>query len=263
MFLQPASTLRPPAAVFSICGVICVSIIVCTQAESCCATETHPEFESNVQPIMIAHCYDCHGARNRGGGTDLRSVALMTGSQAGHRPVVVSGKPDASRMYRLLQDGRMPPIGPLEPGDVQIIRSWIAAGCPATAPHAVYGATFFQNWGLLLGIVAILNIVTVGVLGRGTLNLATALVVLSGLPMLGLLVSQLFWYPPDRFGIAAAVLMAAGLTTGGILIGRSNGKHPCLAAVCTLLGPLGLIVLSRRRNQVPNDEGHAPATDGG
>ncbi|MEO1998201.1 MAG: c-type cytochrome domain-containing protein, partial [Planctomycetaceae bacterium] len=201
----------------------------------------------------------CHGARNRGGGTDLRSVALMTGSQAGHRPVVVSGKPDASRLYRLLQDGRMPPIGPLEPGDVQLIRSWIAAGCPATAPHAVYGATFFQNWGLLLSIFAFLNIVEVGILWRGTLNLATTLVVLAGLPVLALKASELYWFPPDRFACAAAMIMAAGLASGGFLIGRAHRKHPGLAVACTLLGHPGLMLLTPDRTQL--DDNNTEATD--
>jgi hypothetical protein len=210
---------------------------------------------------LIAHCYDCHGARNRGGGTDLRSVALMAGSQAGRRPVVVSGKPEASRMYRLLQDGRMPPIGPLDPGDVQIIRSWIAAGCPAATPQAVYGATFFQNWGLLLSVFAFLNIVEVGILGRGTLNLATTLVVLSGLPVLALTASELYWFPPDRFACAATMVMAAGLASGGFLIARGHRKHPGLAAACTLLGHPTLMLLTPDRVQRDKNDINTTHTD--
>ena len=77
----------------------------------------------------------------------LRSVMLITQSRENYSPVIIPGNPQKSRLIRVLETGFMPPDGGLGEEQIQLIRSWIAADCPADFPAAVYGATFFSKLG--------------------------------------------------------------------------------------------------------------------
>ena len=51
---------------------------------------------------------------------------LMAGSQNG--PVVVPGNPDASKLWEMVGQGKMPATGPLPTDEQQLVREWIAQG---------------------------------------------------------------------------------------------------------------------------------------
>ena len=52
-------------------------------------------FESKVRPLLIEHCYECHGDKKQKGGLRLDSMpGWQTGGDSG--PVIVPGQPDTS-----------------------------------------------------------------------------------------------------------------------------------------------------------------------
>ncbi len=90
-------------------------------------------FESEVRPILVEHCYGCHGEAKQKGGLRLDTrVGVAAGGESG--PVVVSGKPDASRLVSAVWYAdpslRMPPAGKLSAKQVAALERWVQAGAP-------------------------------------------------------------------------------------------------------------------------------------
>src|SRR4051812_6008390 len=80
-----------------------------------------------VQAVLAKQCADCHGPKKRKGGLDLTSGAgIAQGGRNG--PVVTPKKPEASRLWQMVEKERMPPDAPLAAGDRRILRQWIEAG---------------------------------------------------------------------------------------------------------------------------------------
>lgn len=85
-------------------------------------------YSQDVQPLFDRNCVACHGGQM---GLWLDSYErMLAGSQ--HGPVVVPGNPDASELIRRVTGISQPqmPFGqpPLSPGDVALLRRWIAEG---------------------------------------------------------------------------------------------------------------------------------------
>jgi mono/diheme cytochrome c family protein len=103
---------------------------------------TPVDFLTDVQPILKAHCLECHGTGNEEGGLNLgvRSRVLEGGS---HGPVFVDGESARSRLIHLVSGVRegsvMPPEGDrLTAEEVGVLRRWIDDGAdwPAGADIA-------------------------------------------------------------------------------------------------------------------------------
>src|SRR6516225_4179847 len=92
-----------------ICGFFCVCSGLL--ASSTAFAGPAPTFEKDIRPILKAHCFDCHGEGDKlRGGLDLRLRRLMLkGGDEG--PVIVPGKPEKSRLLKLVQSGEMPKRG--------------------------------------------------------------------------------------------------------------------------------------------------------
>ena len=93
--------------------------------------------QEDVLPILFTRCVVCHGGREQKGGLDLRTRrAMLKGGKSG--PAIVPGKPDDSLLVKKIHDRDMPPpkllvdfgIRPVEAGEFEAIRGWIAAGAP-------------------------------------------------------------------------------------------------------------------------------------
>src|SRR5205807_2427109 len=92
-------------------------------------------FEKNVRPLLVQHCHACHAARNgkakAGLALDSRD-GLLRGGDSG--PVVVPGRPDASRLIRAVGyqdvDLRMPPKGKLPEAAIADLTAWVRMGAP-------------------------------------------------------------------------------------------------------------------------------------
>jgi len=109
-------------------------------------TKSKLSFAKDIQPIIKAHCIQCHGDKNGAGGLSLGTFASTTkGGVSG--PSLVKSQSSKSLFLQRIEgkDGkpRMPMgFGPLSSGDVQTIREWIDQGCfdgSVTAPkHWAY-----------------------------------------------------------------------------------------------------------------------------
>ncbi len=89
------------------------------------------EYAERVEPILRAHCYNCHGGGPRGMKGD---IALHSPNAIHKADVIVANSPDDSELYyrisRESQDReRMPPQGPgLSKDELKVIENWIKAG---------------------------------------------------------------------------------------------------------------------------------------
>jgi len=97
------------------------------------AADAPPTFESDVLPVLNAHCLQCHGGVQQKNDLDLRTLpALLKGGQSG--PAVVAGKPDESLLWRKLAKDEMPKTNnKVSEANKQRIRAWIEAGAHGIA----------------------------------------------------------------------------------------------------------------------------------
>jgi hypothetical protein len=94
-------------------------------------------FEENIRPMLVQHCYACHGPEKHKNGLRVDSLeALLTGGDSG--PAITLGKPDESLLIEAIEYNgfEMPPSAPLPKQIVDDIRRWISDGAnwPTTAP---------------------------------------------------------------------------------------------------------------------------------
>ena len=96
------------------------------------AADAPVDFRRDVAPILQRRCLTCHNERNPRGGLSLHSADVARrGGESGQ--VVEPGDPDSSYLLDLVvpSDGvaEMPKgEPPLKPGEIAILRRWIAAG---------------------------------------------------------------------------------------------------------------------------------------
>jgi len=104
-------------------------------------------YGAHVEPIFVAHCYQCHGPDKQKGRLRLDSYALlMKGGKDG--PVIKAGNAKGSELFRRVtlassDDDAMPPQGkqPLAANEVKLLELWIAAGAsPTLAANAIKDA---------------------------------------------------------------------------------------------------------------------------
>ncbi len=90
-----------------------------------------------VRKILGSKCYSCHGSLGQKAGLRVDTLAAMLkGGDSG--PALEPGKPDESEIVARVTETdpklRMPPEGnPLDSGQLETLRRWIAAGAPAPA----------------------------------------------------------------------------------------------------------------------------------
>jgi hypothetical protein len=90
-----------------------------------------PRFESDVLPILTAHCAHCHDAATREGRLSLETVAsLLAGG--GNGPAVIAGAPGQSLLIEKVTSGEMPPGDDrLSSEQISSLRRWIKSGISA------------------------------------------------------------------------------------------------------------------------------------
>ncbi len=86
-----------------------------------------------VLGLLQTRCVKCHGGKEPKARLNLTSLeGLSQGSRAG--AVVVPGKPDASLLWQVVHEGRMPPKQPLSESERSVLRRWIEQGAPGLSP---------------------------------------------------------------------------------------------------------------------------------
>lgn len=97
------------------------------------------DFARDVQPILKAHCYSCHGPKKQNNG--LRLDRRRDAMRGGTIPVIAPGNSAASWLYLALveekPEDRMPPDGTMSAEEIKVIKTWIDQG--AVWPDAAVG----------------------------------------------------------------------------------------------------------------------------
>ncbi len=97
-------------------------------------------FETQVRPILVEHCYDCHGPESAPieGGLALTSrEAILSGGDTG--PAVVPGDPDESLLVDAVRYGEvyeMPPDSKLPDETIAVLEEWVRRGAPWSGGEA-------------------------------------------------------------------------------------------------------------------------------
>ena len=111
--------------------------------------DEHPQFETDVRPILKAHCWQCHGEGDElEGGLDSRLLRfLLKGGESG--AAVVPGDHAASLVYQRLESGEMPPgKKKISAEELELIARWIDAGATTSRPEPetlAIGDTFTEE----------------------------------------------------------------------------------------------------------------------
>ncbi|MDB5338541.1 MAG: hypothetical protein JWN70_4160 [Planctomycetaceae bacterium] len=83
-------------------------------------------FQSEVEPLLVRRCLECHAAEARGG-LDLRTRgSMLKGGETG--AVIVPGKPAESLLYEHVSTEYMPPKKPLKATEIAVFKTWIERG---------------------------------------------------------------------------------------------------------------------------------------
>lgn len=92
------------------------------------ASNLDPELQEAALKILSQNCTSCHGdtsgSANIYGLTDVNH--LITSG------LIVPGQPNQSYLLRVIQNGAMPPNGPISAADQETLRLWILGGTPSS-----------------------------------------------------------------------------------------------------------------------------------
>lgn len=107
-------------------------------------------FEREVRPLLVKHCYECHGGEEHEGGLRLTSrAAILRGGDT--REAIIAGNPDESLLVDAIKYGdlyQMPPKSKLPASEIQTIVEWVQRGAPwpagEDAEHAPDPAELFD-----------------------------------------------------------------------------------------------------------------------
>lgn len=87
------------------------------------------DYRKEIQPLLQAKCFHCHGDKDRKADLNLSSFqGILKGGESGE--ILVPGKPDESSLYERIHSGEMPPDekDQLSPAQIDTIRRWIEQG---------------------------------------------------------------------------------------------------------------------------------------
>src|SRR6516165_8855536 len=91
-----------------------------------------PSYAHQVKPFFAKYCLECHTGKDAESSLDLSTYkGLLAGGD--HGPALTPGKPDESRIVRMVEGKSkpaMPPKKAKQPqvDEVNVVRAWIAAG---------------------------------------------------------------------------------------------------------------------------------------
>ena len=99
------------------------------------------DFERDIRPIFVRHCFSCHGSKRQESDYRLdRAGVAISGGDRGNNPIR-PGKSAASPLLKYVAgidpDTKMPPKGPgLNTRQIALLRAWIDQG--ARFPRSAY-----------------------------------------------------------------------------------------------------------------------------
>jgi hypothetical protein len=119
-------------ATWLLCSFLALPVV-----RSVAAGDQFESYTGKLRPLLAERCFSCHGGLKQEAGLRLDTVSLMLeGGESGS--AIAKGDPDTSLLLARVSDpepaARMPPEGegePLSAEQLEMVRAWIAAGCPA------------------------------------------------------------------------------------------------------------------------------------
>jgi hypothetical protein len=87
-------------------------------------------FETRIRPVLVEHCYSCHGPKKQQAGLRLDGREAITKGADGE-PVIVPGHPEKSSLVLAVRqqgDIKMPPKGRLSDRAIEDLTTWIKEG---------------------------------------------------------------------------------------------------------------------------------------
>ncbi|MCH7988302.1 MAG: DUF1549 domain-containing protein, partial [Planctomycetes bacterium] len=118
---------------------LCVILLcVCASATTVAAendqknvSQREKFFESRIRPLLVKHCFACHGPKKQQADLRLDSrEAMLKGNDSG--PAIVPGQPNTSRLIEVVRysddDIQMPPKGKLAAEQIAVLTEWIRQG---------------------------------------------------------------------------------------------------------------------------------------
>ena len=115
---------------------VCSALAICV----CCVSQLTAQddegarfFESKIRPILVKHCYECHGSDLQENKLRVDSLeALNRGGKAGS--FIVAGKPEKSLLIAAIgyqvPDLQMPPDKKLGEREIADLTAWVKMGAP-------------------------------------------------------------------------------------------------------------------------------------
>jgi hypothetical protein len=88
-------------------------------------------FESQVRPVLVARCFQCHGSKQQKGELRLDSLeGVLAGGESG--PAIVPKSPQASMLIQSInhESTKMPPDGKLPEEQIAALTRWVEMGAP-------------------------------------------------------------------------------------------------------------------------------------
>ncbi len=90
-------------------------------------------FETNIRPLLVEHCYECHASNNNDNSGELRLDTASGLLKGGARGAAISkDSPADSLLLKVVlydnPDMQMPPAGKLPQEKIDVIRSWLEQG---------------------------------------------------------------------------------------------------------------------------------------
>jgi len=95
----------------------------------------HQQFDKEILPLFSKNCVRCHGTQMKLRDLDLSSIdGILKGGESG--PVVIPGKPEISKLYRMVAERRMPMDQPnaLTDAEIESVRRWIEGSALTAKP---------------------------------------------------------------------------------------------------------------------------------
>ena len=130
--------------------IIPILLTLCAQADDF--------FSSQVLPILIDNCYECHSheAKKMKGGLTLDSKSgWVQGGDSG--PIIIPGKPEKSLLITAIRHGdsdyEMPPKKKLPDEEINILVTWVKQGAPDPRTDS-QAKTIDTNWWSLKKLTA-------------------------------------------------------------------------------------------------------------
>jgi hypothetical protein len=107
-------------------------------------------FEAKIRPVLVEHCYECHGAQKQKGGVRVDGREYLT-KDVEDGPLVVAGDAKRGRLMKALRhdgDIKMPPKGKLPANVLADLATWIADGAawPQSTTSVAAGDPAKTHW---------------------------------------------------------------------------------------------------------------------